>query len=457
MSTVVVVAGQPRASAIANLTRSAQGADVSALAQDISAATDLVTAASSYDSEIVDLSGTIADAFVSGGSGFQRATITSAGITGDTNFQFRGPGPITNAFDLVPTCHFVLHQVPVNTFNAAIEVGPYVASDLTVSGCPAPTVATALASTATTVTFSFSRNILATTVNAADFTFDHGLTAVTAVAAGRTVIVTTTAQTAGTTYTATIAHANLTDLEGTKLVADATKTFTGFAVAATSTIRINEINAGITGGCDLIEIRVLADTDLTGFKLFERNGVVAVNNELDFTFPAFQAHKNDLIVVHTTGTGAATVCNPGGAVDEVTTPTAQAAATFTSNFDGAFDFYATDNGLTGTDNVITLFAANGTTIVDAVFLTSGTGSINTLSAAAVVGSALQWVPAATAYIAADFTAAAVPGLNMTTGPAATGISIQRVTDADDNSKDDWTTAPIAPTFGALNVGQVAIP
>ena len=51
------VFGQPRAQAITSYARRATGANVGALAQDISAATDILTAASSYDGELADPAG----------------------------------------------------------------------------------------------------------------------------------------------------------------------------------------------------------------------------------------------------------------------------------------------------------------------------------------------------------------------------------------------------------------
>src|SRR5512140_2191040 len=73
------VFGQPRAQAITSYTRRSTGANVGALAQDISAATDVVTAASSYDGELVTVTGTMFESFVAAGPAFQRSGVNTTG------------------------------------------------------------------------------------------------------------------------------------------------------------------------------------------------------------------------------------------------------------------------------------------------------------------------------------------------------------------------------------------
>ena len=455
------VSGQPRAQTIANYTRTATGANVAALAQNISAATDVVTAAASYDSELVTVTGSLFEGFTGSGTGFQRAGINTAGLTGVTAYQLRAPATLVDAVDLAKDCQITATNVPLSIFVSAAtppvtqaQIGVFRAADYTVTSCPAPVVVSAAALSLTSVRLTFSRNLLPTSVLAdgSQFTFDNGLTASAAVVAGRTVTLVTSAQTPATSYLSTVA-ASLTDLRGTAVAAPGTAVFAGFAPAV---VRINEVNANITGGCDLIELRVIADGSMTGFKLLERTGSLAAS-ELAFTFPSFNVHKNDFIVVHMNSSFA--TCNPGTATQETTTVTDQPAATFTGNFDTAFDFWSVDAGLVATDNVITVLDAAGT-ILDAVFISNDPVATATASAtetqAAVVGLANQWSPMLATYIDAVFRMNAVDGL-AATGTAATGTSIQRVDDTDDNDKADWTTgAGAASTWGALNVGQTAL-
>lgn len=457
ITTMGTVGQQRRAQEITGLTRISQGTDVSPLATDVNAATDLVSAVDTYDSRLVNVTGVAFQDFAGSGQGFQRVGVNTTGITGDSNLQFRAPATLVDALDLVNTCTFALHNVPVGRFNAQTQLPAYVAADVTVTTCPAPVVATAVALSATSVKLTFSRHIDPLTVNAngSDFTIDNGLTVSAAAVSGREVTLTTTAQTTGTTYAVTIAAA-VKDLQGTAVSGGAT--FSAFVSLAQ--VRINEVTATITTGCDLIELRVIEGGSLTGFKVTEREGKTA-NDEMTFTFPAdFNVQKNDFIVIHTANANNAATCNPGNATNETTTKDGQPVATFGRNFDTAFDFYVTDNngGLVATDNVITVRDNTGA-IVDALFVSDNpagaTAATGTEEAAALVGAANQWDPALAEYKDAVFRTNSVGGLGAT-GTAVTGTSIQRINDLDANSTADWTTAPAAQTWGALNAGQVAL-
>ena len=443
--------GLKMARAITGFSRSATGVDVNPLVQDLTAAADVVTALGNYESELFDLSGSVSGAFLASGTGFERAPIATTGIASDANFMIRIPAALRSSIDLVAGCNFTLNNVPVFRFNAMAQMPAYVASDITLSGCPAPTVASAAAAWATQLVVTFSRNVAPGSVmaNGSQFTFDNGLTASAATVSGRTVTLTTSAQTGGTAYTVTVAN-TVTDQQGTALGTPNTATFTGFQVLAV--VRINEVNANITNGttaCDLIELRVVSGGSMTGYRLQERDTATLV------TFPTFTVATNDLIVVHMAN-GA--VCNPGTAANETTAPNQQPQAMFSTNFDGAYDFYSSDTGLTFTDNVFTLYNNLGT-IIDAVFLSDDPAGISTATAtetqAAAVGAANQWSPMLATYLDTVFRTNAADDLNAT-GATAAGSSIQRIDNTDDNDKADWSTgAGPASTWGALNAGQTA--
>ncbi len=451
ITTMGTVGLQRRAQAITNLTRSATGTDVSSFVQNVSAATDLISDEPTYDSELVTVTGTLFESFVASGNGFLRAGLNTAGIANDDpNLQFRAPTTLVAALDLEQGCQITATNIVVSRFNVPTQLNAYAATELTVTGCPAPTVVSALALSSTAVRITFSRNILASSVAAdgSQLTFDNGLVASAATVSGRTVDVTTSAQVVGTTYTVTVAD-TVTDLQGTGIGSPNTATFPGFVTPAV--VRINEVNANLTGGCDLIELRVVAGGSLTSFKLQERNGGAG---ELGFTFPNLVVQTNAIIVVHTGANLAA--CNPGNATSETTTSLDQPAVTFPGNFDTAFDFWSADTGLTNTDNVVTLFDAGGT-IIDALFASDNPAGAATAAAtetaAAAVGAANQWDPALAAYPDAVFRTNAADDLNLT-GTTVTGTSIQRLDNTDDNTKADWTTGAGADsTFGLLNVGQ----
>lgn len=449
------VASQRRATGIAGYTRQSTGASIAALVQDVSAAADVVSAVDSYESEIVTVTGTIASGFAASGTGFQAATLSTAGVVADANLQLRAPATLVDARDMVNTCQITATRIPIGRFNAAAQFGVFTTADVALSGCPAPTAASAIALSATSVRLTFTRNILGSSVatNGSQFTFDNGLTASAASASGRTVTVTTTAQTASTSYTVTTAAA-VTDLQGTAIGTPNDATFTGYVTPAV--VRINEFNANISGGCDLIELRVISGGTTAGIIVRERTGNVAAN-ELNLTLPAINVAKNDMIVVHMNS--ASVTCNSGGATQETTSVAEQPVSTFPGNYDVAFDVWAADAGLASTDNVFTVVDATGA-ISDAVFASDDPAGLSTSTAtedaAAAVGAANQWSPAMATYIDTVFRVNAVDDLNAT-GATAVGNSIQRLDNTDDNNKADWTTgAGVASTFGVLNVGQTPL-
>lgn len=455
---LTTVNGLKAASAITGLTRSATGVDVNPLVQNLTTATDVVTALDSYESELVDVVGTATGAFTAAGTSFTKVQLVTTGVPADTLNKLRLPTTLRDSIDLVTGCQVSVNNTPVGRNGTEAQYTALFAADLTISGCPAPTVSSAASSSATQVVLTFSRNIAPASVlaNGSQFTFDNGLTASAATVSGRTVTVTTSAQTGGAAYLATVAS-SVTDLQGTALGTPSTATFNGFQVPAV--VRINEFNANVTAGsCDMIELRVVSGGSMTGFVLRERD------TQTLLTFPAFSVATNDLIVVHINNTAT---CNPGSAVNETTAPNAQLAATFTRNYDTAYDFYSSDAGLTNTDNVFTLFDGLGN-IVDVVFTADAASGLaaaatETAAATAVATAPGAWniagmpgVHPAGGYVDDNFRMNAALDLNDAATTLYTGSSIQRLDNTDDNDKDDWNSATITVqpnTWGALNVGQ----
>jgi hypothetical protein len=457
------VGGQPRVTAVSAITRLSQGADLSAITQNVSASTDLVTALGTYDSELVTVTGTLTGTVGSSGAGFSKFELNTAGITGVTALQLRAPTALMNAIDMTTGCTIVATQVPFSEFVSGsamnAEIGTYRTTDFTLSGCAAPQVASATATAIRTIRVTFTRNIDPNSIQAdgTQFTIAGLVIAPNPVVAGRTVTLTVTADEGPLTpYTVVIDNSvhPVTDLQGSTVATTLQANFLGYTTPATAVI--NEINPAIAANCDMIELRVKTDGSLGNFRLTERDG-----SGVNFVFPAaLQVHKNDFVIVHFAGTTAA--CNPGTAVNEITGPAAQPQATFTKNFDTAYDLYSTNGtGLTATTNVWTLYDANNV-IIDAVFgadATANATAMVTLTAAGVVGTAVQWEPHATSYTDATFRAAAVTDISLggNTGTQATN-SVQRISDTDTNAKADWTPAAgAAPTWGVLNAGQVAFP
>lgn len=256
ITTKATVAGQPRATAITGFTVASSGADVGALAQDVSAAADLVSALGTYDSELIDVTGAIAADFTAAGSGFVQAQITTAGIgTASSSLTLRVPTTIRDGYDLVMGCNFTLDNTPVHRFNAVAQLSAFVTADYTLTDCPAPVVLAAAATSATTVNVTFSRNVDPASLMAdgSQFTFDNGLTASAATVSGRTVTVTTGVQVNGTMHVVTVAN-SITDMQGTALGTPSTASFTAFM--SPTHLVINEIDYDQTGtdGSSFIEI-----------------------------------------------------------------------------------------------------------------------------------------------------------------------------------------------------------
>lgn len=314
------------AAGIANLVRHSQGFDVTTLSQDVTTATDLVTGIDNYDSELVDVTGTIAT-FSSSGGGFEKAQLTTTGMAASAMFVVRVPSALRDAMDMASTCTVTLQDTPVGRFNAETQLAAFTASDVTLAGCPAPTVVSAIGLSATEVEITFSRRVAPASVMAdgSQFTFDNNLVASAATVSGRTVTVTTGAQAVGTTYTVSVAT-SVTDLLGTALGTPNTAAFFGFEAPAS--VKINEVNANLATGCDLIELRVTAGGTLRGIRVQERNGA---SGELRQELPSVAVAKNDIVVLHLNANNTA-VCNPGASTNETTAIGQNPAATFTRNY-----------------------------------------------------------------------------------------------------------------------------
>ncbi|MDP1828916.1 MAG: Ig-like domain-containing protein [Archangium sp.] len=443
--------GLAQITALTNWSRLSTGGSVTSLTQDLTASATIPADLGSLESELISIRAVLDGGFSNAGAPFVAAFVTTtANPVG--NVRFRTPQAVVDAVDLERGCDITVGPTPLWRFTAQPQPSAWTTSDFTINSCPAPTVVSAVPSSATSVTVTFTRQVGVSSVlaNGSQFTFDNGLTASAAVVSGKTVTLTTSAQTGGTNYLLTVAN-TVTDLRGTAVGTPSTATFVGFEVRAQ--VRINELNANIggTSGCDLIELRVVAGGSMNGFRLQERDVGSLV------TFGNFTVAKNDIIVVHM-GVAA---CNTGTATQETTSVNQQAAGTFPGNYDTAWDWWSSDTGLTNTDNVISLYDPSNN-LVDVVFVANaatGTAAGGTETQAAAAAAATQWqmvgggIPTG-GFIDADFRAWAALDLDAT-GTTAAGDSIRRIDDTDDNDKADWLQGP--QTFGLINAGQTLFP
>ena len=431
--------GQPRATTITGWTVTSSGNSLTALVQDLSTATDVVTGLDSYDSELVTFTGTIVGAFASSAANHVAAELDTAGVTGNTLLKLRLPTTVRASLDVAGACVVKVGPTPLWRFTTSAEPSGWVAADVTVMSCPAPKLTLAAATAATTVLVTFDRLIdpASVTANGSQFTFDQGLTATAATVSGNTVTVTTGAQTA-IPYTLTVA-ATVKDTYGKGVDATANSMmFVGFSPPAT--LVINEVNPNITGSKDLVELLATAGGSINNFKLQQD---VASPITLA-TLPNLTVAAGDLIVIH---------LNPGATTTVETTTKGD--CTDATCYPGAWDVNGGTTGLTFSNRVLRLVAPDNS-VADALALakattTSPVGYPADLQAIQAAG---QWLPANCGGAACTYTSTPIASdvtisIDWTTAATtATGVSVQRKSGQHTKTVADWTA--VTQTFGAAN-------
>ena len=213
---------------------------------------------------------------------------------------------------------------------------------------------------------------------------------------------------------------------------------------------INELNATIDDGCDLVELVVTKAGQLQSIVLKERKSIV-------FEGGASELNADAYILIHFNG--GSPLCNPVASGSEMTSLDEFPGATYAGNFDTAFDVYVDDSGLVATDNVLSLYRVDGT-MMDAVFVSddpTGTAAADTESQAFVVAEQGQWttttnqVPVG-GFVDELFNMHAVHDLNATSSDRS-GQSLQRKQGViDTNHRGDWFSADELPeaTWGQPN-------
>ena len=448
---------QRRVTAVADFAVSARGldADVMALVTDASMVTDLTSSLDRYESRLLAITGTVVEAFGGAGPDHVAARFETTSVTAEPNLRVRLTTALQQSADVTPGCEILL-TAPLWRYRTVAQVSGWDRDDLVVIDCPAPQVVEAVAVSVTQVRVRFDRAIAPASIDRSgtQFALSGGLLAsVGSPSARDSVTVMTTAQTADTTYSVTV-DSSLTDTLGTGIdPAHNSADFFGYAVPAV--LRVNEVNANISSGCDLVELRVVRGGSMRGITLHERTSTV-------LEFPAgFNVATNDLIVVHFNGSSS--TCNGSTSTDETSSIDEQPASSHAQNYDSAFDFYSADTGITSTNNVITIYDALDQ-IVDGVLLASDGSSAEAATdserQAAALAADGQWemvgggVPAA-GFVDLDFNSHAALDLDGC-GASSAGQSIQRLDDGDTQTKADWNAGPVTQTWGALNAGQSAL-
>ncbi|HEY2743112.1 MAG TPA: hypothetical protein VGL86_00755 [Polyangia bacterium] len=444
--------------ALSGWSRSAQGFDVSSYTQDVSNKSDLVSMLDNYEGTLIKMSGTIAGNFSSSGIGSVQAVVTTMGMgipdMNATALEMRLPSVLQDQIDAVATCSFTVEGVPLWRDDKTPQPSAWVAADIAISNCPAPRVASAVGTTATTVRVKLTRNIKPSTFmsDGSQFMIDGGLTVTGATLSGRFVTLTTSVQTPLSTYTVTAAT-TLHDLLDVPLdAAHTTATFGGYTTPAQ--LVINEVNQTITGGHDLVELRVTAAGNTSGIVLqqdFASPTTLAV-------LPALAVAVDDLIVVH---------LNPvAGVTNETNDVNGKAGCVSAAPtcFPNAWDLVdsttmISTSGITNSDRLLAVVQPDGTYQDVVPFTTLGkspSGFPGELQAAQAAGT---WTPAdcgngdGTPCTFTTTPSAETISVSWKTNGSTTATSVARKNPAgtlvQTKSAADWN-ASAASTFGAPN-------
>lgn len=255
------------------------GGNALALLQDVDAV-DLVAAFDSLQSEAIALDFEVIGDFGAAGAGFKSAQIVTAGNQVATDaLKVRLPTPLVTSLALSAGCvgtlkYGVFWRFKGSAGFAQSQPSVFDPSDLEIV-CEGPELKSAAAASPTQVLLNFDKPVEASSVNANGNQFTiAGLTVSAAVVEGRTVRLTTSAQTPDNTYTVRVA-ATVVDAAGRPAFAPAGQdTFSGFA--GLTKLLINEVDYDQQGD-DLAEFVELYNpnagpVDLSGYVLVLVNG-----------------------------------------------------------------------------------------------------------------------------------------------------------------------------------------
>ena len=308
---------------------------------------------------------------------------------------------------------------------------------------PAPTVTGVNAATDMTVDVTFDQEIDPATVVAGSFTI-AGLVVNTATASFNHVALTTDTQSA-TGYDVVIAN-TVKSLQGVP-PSPPSGHFCGFS-AVPAQLTLSELNVNLGGGSDLIELTVTQGGSLGGYTLRANPVAAGASGTLLATIPAICGAVGDVVVVHLVPPAAP-------ATSETLSKNQFDNATYSQNYDTAWDVLGGSGGVGWTDQVITLRNPAGAFVEAVAFsdLKAVAGAQTTAtfrnSLAFVQGQGL-WMPANCGGVACDDasspTASAVSVDWSGLGSTPSGNSVHR--SAPGNDASTWTGG--ASSFGLGN-------
>ncbi|MGI5864671.1 MAG: hypothetical protein ACOX6T_21845, partial [Myxococcales bacterium] len=279
-------------SRISSYSQAGTGEAVSGFVQELSAATDLVSALDSYESELVSLTGRLGR-FADSGVAHVAAEIATAGLS-VPGLKLRLPETLRDELDLTEGCTVTLSAGPMWRYRSFAQPMAFRASDFGAITCPGPKVLLAESVSLEQVVVVFDRVLDSSSVLAdgSQFTFDNGLTASAATVNGKEVTLTSSPQTPDVTYTVTVAS-TVRDSRGTGVSSSANSAqFT--AQHPQARLLINEVNPNIPTSRDLIEFLVVAPGTTKQLKIVAE----ASDPTTLATFPDVVMEAGDIIVLH---------------------------------------------------------------------------------------------------------------------------------------------------------------
>jgi hypothetical protein len=261
------------------------GANVNALIQDVSTATDTVANVRAYESERIRITGTLADTGGFAGSGYRAYQMDTAGVMNDRDLRFRLPDGVDTQLAPSQGCQLTASGA-MWRFRSDAQPQVWRTADISNVSCPL----SASAMSATSVVIDFGRSVDASSVNmnGGQFTIS-GLTVSAASVSGTQVTLTTSMQTSGTSYTVQVAS-TVQDVTGSGISApNNSATFSGYVMRNTPTAAGDVVITEIMKNPDAV-----SDGDGEWFELYNPGGQM-----LDLTGCVISDDGSD---THTLGT-----------------------------------------------------------------------------------------------------------------------------------------------------------
>ncbi|MBV9110528.1 MAG: DNA/RNA non-specific endonuclease, partial [Gemmatimonadetes bacterium] len=312
---------------LSNFSTQNHGNNVASLVVPVDTVVNLPGQIGTYESRYISITGTLAAAPAAAGTGFVSAQMNTTGTSGNNLLKFRTSTTLASQYDLAANC-VISATAPMWRFTTQAQPHAWAASDFTSVSCPAPKVLSVTTSSATQVTVTFDRTIDPATVlaNGSQFTANNGLAVSAASVSGKTVVLTTSSQVGGTSYTVTVAG-TVKDTQGKAVDPAANSgTFNGYEVQAV--LRISEIAPNVASSRDIVEFQVVSGGTTRGMTFFDATGNLGFG-----TFPTVTVATGDIIVLHLNPDKVTAGFDAPGS--ETTSKNQYAAASYSSNYDNA--------------------------------------------------------------------------------------------------------------------------